>query len=103
MSPHTQCNKVSEKVANLHMQNQSVQMIASKNDHEFISVVDLKKHKSSLVDGNSTDFRNKENNIVESPCVTNMKAKVSHSGSLSMSKTLHKSQSTKLTSSLNAF
>ena len=107
MSLNTQCNKVSEKVANLHKQNQSVQMIASKNDHEFISVVDLKNHKSSLVEGCTTDYRSKENHMIESPGIVNMKVnpsvKISQSSSLPMNKTLQKSNSTKLTNSLNAF
>ena len=79
-------NKVSEKVANLHRQNQSVQMIASKmtNDHEFISVVDLKNHKNSIsnaaenaaaANGCTTEYKSKEQAGENSPCITaSMKA-----------------------------
>ena len=44
-------------------------MIANKNDHDFISVVDLKNNKSSNEGGNTTDVRANERNKLkcESP------------------------------------
>ena len=83
-------------------------MIANKNDHEFISVVDLKNIKGSLAEASTTDYRSKEaTGTVESPCVASMKAsghmKLTQSSSLPMTKALQKSKSTKLTNNLNAF
>ena len=88
-------------------------MIANmNNDHEFISVVDLRNLKASSVEGGSTtDYRGKETtaqSIVESPCVVNIKSnpsmKLTQSNGLhSMNKTLQKSNTTKLSNNLNAF
>ena len=80
-------------------------MIANKNDHDFISVVDLKNHKSSIHEGTSTtEYR--VNEAAESPCVAlskNSNVRLNQTNGMPMAKTLQNSKSTKLQNSLNAF